>query len=45
MGTDVDEQLALITPATQLCSRKNIWYKSPKYLNVLEKYLKFEVLL
>ena len=45
MDTDVDEQFALITPVTQFCSRKNIWDESPKYLNVLEKYLKIKVLL
>ena len=41
LGTDVDEQLVLITPVTQLWSGNNIWYKSPKYLNVVENQSTF----
>ena len=28
MGTDVDEQLALLTPVTQFCSRENYGRKA-----------------
>ena len=41
LAKDGNEQLTL---ATHFCIMKIMQYKSQKYLNVLEKYLKIEVL-